>query len=112
MMIKPTEPIEKLKKFLEEEKRDAKNQIDFILTRTDKYKLKKIIDEEFNYIAKKIVKNGYFDFEREKRETKQELLPIIEVFCEKEILFFDPKTGIIKPNSRIYLKAMEDMIKI
>jgi AAA+ ATPase superfamily predicted ATPase len=110
MMVKPTEPIEKLKKFLEEEKKDALNQIDDILTRTNKYKLKKIIDNEFMYIAKKIIKNGYFVFDSEKRETKQELLPIIEVFCKKEILFFDPKTGIIKPNSRIYLKAMEEFV--
>ena len=48
---------------------------------------------------------------KEKRSTKQELLPIIEVFCEKEILFFDPQTGIITPNSRIYLKAMEEILK-
>jgi hypothetical protein len=37
------------------------------------------------------------------------MLDIIDVFCEREILFFNPKTGIITPNSKIYLKAMEEL---
>ena len=107
--VKPEDSIEKLKDYLESEKLDTKMQIDEILTNTKKYNLPKIIDEEFLIIATDIVDNGLIDLNAKDRTTKQKLMPIIEVFCEKEILFFDPKTGIITPNSRIYLKAIEDI---
>ena len=56
-------------------------------------------------IAKEIIKNGKFLF----INATEEMLDIIDIFCQKEILFFDPQTGIITPNSRIYLKAIEEL---
>jgi len=53
--------------------------------------------------------NGYYNLDKTNEEELEEAYPTIEVFCEKEILFFDPQTGLITPNSRIYLKAMENL---
>ena len=103
--VKPTDPIEKLKEFLEEEKINAYMQIVEILKRYKKYNLSSNAKEEFLKIAKEIVKNGKFLF----NNANEEMLDVIDVFCEKEILFFDPQTGIITPNSRIYLKAIEEL---
>jgi AAA+ ATPase superfamily predicted ATPase len=110
--VKPSDSIEELKDFLDKEKLDAKMQIDEILTNTKKYNLPEVVDEEFTEIAREITKEGFFDYENKDRKIKQKLLPIIEILCEKEILFFDPQTGIITPNSRIYLKAMENIMKL
>jgi hypothetical protein len=110
-MIKPTEPIEKLKKFLEEEKLNAFRQINDMIIRNEKYNLPEDVDEILKYIAKEIIKNGFFDIDKQDKKTQKRVMPVIDVFCEREILFFDPKTGIITPNSRIYLKAMEDLLK-
>ena len=107
--VKPNEDIDKLKEYLEAEKLDAYMQIDEILTNTKKYGLETFIDDKFIQIAKEIIQNGYFDYKTKSRAKKQELINIIEVFSKKEILFFDPQTGIVTPNSRIYLKAMEDI---
>ena len=60
---------------------------------------------------KEIINNGFFVIDIQDKITLIKALPIIDVFCEREILFFDPQTGIITPNSKIYLKAMQDMIK-
>ena len=107
MMVKPTDSIEKLKEFLEEEKINAYMQIVEILKRYKKYNLSSNAKEEFLKIAKEIVKNGKFLF----KNANEEMLDVIDLFCEKEILFFDPQTGIITPNSRIYLKAIEELKK-
>jgi hypothetical protein len=36
---------------------------------------------------------------------------MLEYFCEKEILFFEPSNNLIYPNSRIYVKAMEIILQ-
>jgi AAA+ ATPase superfamily predicted ATPase len=105
--VKPNDSIDKLKEFLENEKINAYMQILEILKRYKKYNLSSNAKEEFLKIAKDIVKNGKFLF----INANEKLLDIIDVFCEKEILFFNPQTGIITPNSRIYIKAMQEMIK-
>jgi AAA+ ATPase superfamily predicted ATPase len=110
MMIKPNEPIEKLEEFLEKEKLNAYMQIDEIFTRYKKYKLTEDVSELFLIIAKEIVKQGKFNLKEQDTKLKAKLIDVIDVFCEKEILFFDPQTGIITPNSRIYLKAMEELV--
>jgi hypothetical protein len=81
-------------------------QILEILKRYKKYNLSSNAKNEFLKIAKEIVKDGKFLF----NNANEEMLDVIDVFCEKEILFFNPQTGIITPNSRICLKAMEEMI--
>ncbi len=108
--IKPDSSIDELKKYLESEALDAKMQIDEVLTNTKKYNLPKMIDDEFLIIADNIVKRGYFNYGEQDRQTKQKLLPVVEVFSEKEILFYNPQTGIITPNSKIYLKGMEQIV--
>ena len=105
MMVKPTDSIEKLKEFLEKEKLNALNQIRDLFRRKKKYNLPTNAKEKFLVIAKDIVKTGEFRLDNSEDE---ELMDVIDVFCEREILFFDPQTGIITPNSRIYLKAMEE----
>jgi AAA+ ATPase superfamily predicted ATPase len=109
MMVKPNDPIEKLKEFLEKEKLNAYMQIDEIFTRYKKYKLTEDVSELFLIIAKEIVKQGKFNLKEQDTKLKAKLIDVIDVFCEKEILFFDPQTGIITPNSRIYLKAIEEL---
>jgi len=108
--VKPNEDIKKLKEYLEEERLDAYMQIKDMLIRKKKYNLPVNASEIFRKIAKEIVKSGYFSLEDKKEEELEDLYPVIEIFCEKEILFLDPKTGIITPNSRIYLKAMEGFV--
>jgi negative regulator of replication initiation len=105
--VKPTEPIEKLKEFLKKEKLNALNQIRDLFRRKKKYNLPANAKEKFLIIAKDIVRVGEFRLDDNEDE---ELMDVIDVFCEKEILFFDPQTGIITPNSRIYLKAMEELL--
>jgi len=109
--IKPEEGIEKLREFLEREKLDAFNQIDEILIKREKYKLPENRVELFIKVAKEIIENGKYELRGKRIEEKEEVYPIIEVFCQKEILFFDPQTGVVSPNSRIYLKAMEEFVK-
>ena len=109
--LKPNEYIEKLKEYLESEKRDAYMQINDLFIRNKKYNLPDNVDEIFKEITKEIIKKEKYILKEKDLNTQKRVYPTIEVFCEKEILFFDPQTGIITPNSRIYLKAMEDFIK-
>ena len=110
--VKPDESIEKLREFLENETLEAKSYIDEILTKNEKYGLKsEKLDEIFKFIVSEIVENGYFDYMSKDRNTKRKVIKIIEVFSEKEIFFFEPKTSIVTPNSRIYLKAMQSYLK-
>ena len=62
--------------------------------------------ETFKAISKDILEYGYFkgvDF------TNSIQKDVIDYFCEKEILFFEPSDTLIYPNSRIYVKAMQRM---
>ncbi len=61
----------------------------------------------FKNIAKQIIKDGFYI--SSENET-QENLRVIDLMSEKEILFYDPQTGAITPNNRVYLKAMEKML--
>jgi len=107
--IKPTEDIEKLKEFLEKEKLDAYMQINDMFVRNKKYHLPDNVDEIFKELAKELIKKEKYILKEKDLNTQKRVYPVIEVFCEKEILFYDPQTGLITPNSRIYLKAMEDL---
>ncbi len=67
-------------------------------------------NEKFIEIAKRIINKGSFSLKETK--NKEDLIDIIDVFLRKrDTFFYDPKTGIISPNSRIYLKAMEDFVQ-
>jgi AAA+ ATPase superfamily predicted ATPase len=107
MMVKPTDSIDKLKEFLEKEKINALNQIRDLFRRKKKYNLPSNAKEKFLKLAKDIVKTGEFKLDDSEDE---ELMNIIDVFCEIEILFFDPQIGIITPNSKIYLKAIKELL--
>jgi len=96
-----------IKEYLEEEVKIAKNEIIFEKNRD-------LTNKEFEIflqIAKKIVKDGYFIFDENDEEKRRELKSIIERFCDVEILFYDPIKNIVTANSRIYVKAIEDMMK-
>jgi len=107
--IKPTESIEKLKEYLDKEKLDAYMQINDMFVRNKRYNLPDNVDEIFKEIARDIVKKEIYILKEKDLDTQKRVYPVIEVFCEKEILFFDSQTGLITPNSRIYLKAMEEL---
>ena len=90
------------KEQLEEMAEIAENEIDFFI---QKNRLKSDKIEQFEYVAKKIVKNGYFDNKRDKG-----YLEIISMFAEVEILFYDPIKNITTANSKIYVKAFERIL--
>jgi hypothetical protein len=69
---------------------------------------KKDLIDATKLIAKDIVKYNCFekiDF------TDNIQKQVIDYFCEKEILFFEPSDTKVYPNSRIYYKAMELLVK-
>jgi len=103
--VKPNESIDKLKEYLEKEKKEAYMQIYLLLTYDKSVKLPQDAEKIFSKITNEILENGYTMFKKEYNE-------ILDIFCEKEILFFDPQTGLITPNSRIYLKTMEELVWI
>ncbi len=113
--IKPDSSIDELKKYLESEALDAKMQIRSLLTFADRkqnYKELFTKDEReiFLEIAKKIVTDGFIEIGKLKIDEDLKLKKVIDIFCEKEILFYNPQTGIITPNSKIYLKGMEQIV--
>ena len=109
--VKPDDSIEKLREFLEEEMIEAKSYIIDILVHKDKYNLEKEREEVFIEIITEMVEKGLYDYAHKRLNTKRKVIKIIEVFSEKEIFFFEPKTSIVTPNSRIYLKAMQSYLK-
>jgi len=36
---------------------------------------------------------------------------VIDIFCEQEILFFDPLENIVSANNKLYQKAFELLVK-
>ena len=92
-----------LKEYLEREVKITTNEIRFFF---ESNKISKEEKEKFFFIAKEIIKNGFFD------NSKYEgYLNIISKFCEAEILFFDPIEYKTYPNSKIYIKAFEKLVK-
>jgi AAA+ ATPase superfamily predicted ATPase len=86
-----------IKAQLEEMAEITENEIDFFIQQN---KLSSSEIEQFKYVAKKIVKDGYFSNKKDKG-----YLDIISKFAKVEILFFDPVKNIATANSKIYLKA-------
>jgi hypothetical protein len=62
----------------------------------------------FKIIAKDIVLNGKYLLIA---ENEDKILEIIEKWCEKEILFFEPRTREVKGNNRLYEKGLEKYLK-
>ena len=93
-----------LKEYLENEAKLATSEIKmcfYELAKQDIY-----ADDIFKEIAKEIVNNGYAILKNDKK-----YIEIVEYFCEKEILFFEPSDTNIYPNSQIYAKAMQKILK-
>jgi hypothetical protein len=62
----------------------------------------------FDKIAKDILTNGkYILKDRNIKKEKK----LIEKWCEKEILFFEPRTREVKGNNRLYEKGLEKYLK-
>ena len=70
-----------------------------------RYKSVELVNS-FEKSAKEILKNGYDVVEK----TDFKKMDMVNIFCEKEILFFEPSNSKIYPNSRIYVKGMEKLI--
>jgi hypothetical protein len=62
----------------------------------------------FDKIAKDILINGKYILKD--RNIKKER-KLIEKWCEKEILFFEPRTREVKGNNRLYEKGLEKYLK-
>jgi len=92
-----------LKQYLENEVKIAKNEIEILIAqrRLNKNQINKFYD-----IINEILKKGYFY-----SKNLSEYLDIISIFCEVEILFFDPLENKTTANSRVYEKAFERLIE-
>ena len=91
-----------LKEYLENE---AKLAWSDILAVYRKHKSVELI-ESFEKSAKEILKNGYDMVNK----TDFKKMDMVNIFCEKEILFFEPSNTKVYPNSKIYVKAMELLV--
>jgi len=91
-----------LKEYLEKEVKYAKSEIIEVLKREMDEKERKI----FKDIIKIIVDKGFYE---SKEDEKKEYLKVIDLMSEREIFFYDPLEQIVKANSRIYVKAFEEI---
>jgi len=91
-----------LKEYLENEAKLAKSEIKIFI---EQKKLSKEQKEKFYFIIKEIIKNDYFD-----NDKFEGYLEVIDIFCEQEILFFDPLENKVSANNRLYQKAFEFLI--
>jgi len=66
--------------------------------------------EKFSDIAKEILRDGFYKYKIDKTASI-DVFDIVDYFCEKEILFFEPQNSCIYANSRVYKKAFERFIK-
>lgn len=91
-----------LKEFLEREAWLAYTEIDEFLAVFN--------DEEvefFTKVAEEIVKRGYYSI----RGLKEDKRKFLQMWAEKEILFYDPLELRVVPNSRIYAKGLEILLE-
>ena len=93
-----------LKEYLENEAKLAMSEIKMCFYELAKQDIN--AEDIFKEIAKEIVNKGYAQLKNDKK-----YIEIIEYFCEKEILFFEPSDTNIYPNSQIYAKAMQKMLE-
>jgi len=91
-----------LEEYLENEVTLAKNEILFTLKRVEN----KAVKDKFKVIIEAIIKNGYFLDNSENNKY----LKTIDIFCEQEILFFDPLENKTTANNRLYQKAFEQIL--
>jgi hypothetical protein len=84
--------------------RETKGEIKF--TFIELYKQDLLNKPKILEVFQSILDNGYFNFEKADKET----IVMIEFFCEKEILFFEIVDNYIYSNSRIYEKAMIEIL--
>jgi AAA+ ATPase superfamily predicted ATPase len=62
--------------------------------------------EYFKKVSKEILKNGYSFYDG----TDKKMFEMIDYFCQKEILFFEPSDTKVYPNSKIFVKGMEKLV--
>jgi len=102
-VIRKKDEFNSLKECLEEEVELALSEIIDILRRRFNDDEK----EEFERIAKIIIKDGYF---KTSKDDKDITIKVIDFMAEKEILFFDPLKRKVTGNNRLYEKAFEELI--
>ena len=94
-----------LKEYLENEARLALSDFNMCFREKRKKRKDNLIEDEFIKAAKEIVANGYATLKKDALFDE-----MLDFFCEKEILFFEPSDTKVYPNSRIYVKAMELLV--
>jgi len=92
-----------VKEFRNDEFVDRVSEIKIFI---EQKKLSKEQKEKFYFIIKEIIKNDYFD-----NDKFEGYLEVIDIFCEQEILFFDPLENIVSANNKLYQKAFELLVK-
>jgi len=90
-----------IKEYLNEEVLIARNEIKIYL---EKERFTKEEKERLFFLAKEIIKNGYFD-----NSKIEGYLELVSKLTEVEILFYDPVKNITTVNSKIYEKAFENI---
>ena len=101
-LIDEYEEYNSLEEYLKEMVEIAKNEIKLFF---EQQKISKEEREKFLFVAKKIVEDEKFingDYEG--------YLEVVSKFAEVEILFFDPLKNITTANSKIYIKAFEQLV--
>ena len=91
-----------LQEYLDSEVEMTKNEVLYTLKRVEDKEVKK----SFKLIIKDILNKGYFEDDSEDNR----FLKTIDIFCEQEILFFDPVLNKVTANNRIYKKAFEKLL--
>jgi len=95
-----------LEEYLENEAKLADSEISAHFRAKRKQRKDNLIEDKFMEIAKEIVANSY-------ATLKKDVLfdEMLDYFCQKEVLFFEPLDKKVYPNSRIYIKGMQRLIK-
>ena len=102
-VIRKKDEFNSLKECLEDEVELALSEIIDILRRRFDDDEK----EEFERIAKIIIKDGYF---KTSKDDEDITIKVIDFMAEKEILFFDPLKRKVTGNNRLYEKAFEEFL--
>ena len=103
-MMRNKDRFNSLEEFLKDQQLGAWSEIiDYLQTDFDEDDF-----EIFDKISKDIVINGKYILEARNIKKEKE---IVEKWCEKEMLFFEPRTREVRGNNRLYEKGLEKYLK-
>ena len=103
-MMRDKDDFSTLEEYLKDQQLGAWSEIiDYLQTDFDEDDF-----EIFDKISKDIVINGKYILEARNIKKEKE---IVEKWCEKEMLFFEPRTREVTGNNRLYEKGLEKYLK-